>query len=516
MKLSILAWVLAAAASGQVPAPPAEAAAQLDARSTPRGSVFGFLEACQAGRYARAASYLDLSNWSASKREHQGPEVARQLKKVLDRKLNSSFGNLSGDPAGYLGDGLPDDRELLGRVSLDGRQVDLYLDRVTVDGRKIWMFSGPTVALVPQLYEEIGNSAIEENLPSVLVEREVFGAALWQWLALLILVLVVAAVSRLIVWIALLVVKPIVHRTSSRLDDSLIEALGPPVRLMIGILIFRVGLVWVAPPALMRVYLRRLLGMLAYFAVAWLLARLIDLGGRQFASAMARKGRSSAVSVVPLARRSLKVFAILGAVLASLELWGYNTATLLTGLGIGGVAVALAAQKTIENLFGGVALITDQPVAVGDVCKFGDRVGTVEDIGLRSTRIRTPDRTVVSVPNGQFSSMRARERRKPGPDLLQPQAAASPGHHYGPDPAAAGGYRLRPGCSPASGAGRQARALHRDRAGVARPRGGFLRPDCKLRRVSAHPGGTAARDLREDRGRGYRARRARAAEPHAR
>jgi MscS family membrane protein len=90
---------------------------------------------------------------------------------------------------------------------------------------------------------------------------------------------------------------------------------------------------------------------------------------------------------------------------AVLSEWGYNTTTLLAGLGIGGVALALAAQKTIENLFGSVSVISDRPVSVGDFCKFGDRVGTVEDIGLRSTRIRTLDRTLVTVPNGSFSAM---------------------------------------------------------------------------------------------------------------
>jgi MscS family membrane protein len=69
------------------------------------------------------------------------------------------------------------------------------------------------------------------------------------------------------------------------------------------------------------------------------------------------------------------------------------------------VAIALAAQKTIENLFGGVAVISDRPVYVGDSCKFGDSAGTVEDIGLRSTRLRTADRTLVVIPNSQFSSM---------------------------------------------------------------------------------------------------------------
>lgn len=89
----------------------------------------------------------------------------------------------------------------------------------------------------------------------------------------------------------------------------------------------------------------------------------------------------------------------------TLSYWGYNTTTILAGVGVGGLAVALAAQKTIENLFGGISVITDRPVLVGDFCQFGGQVGTVEDIGLRSTRIRTLDRTVVTVPNSSFSTM---------------------------------------------------------------------------------------------------------------
>ena len=95
--------------------------------------------------------------------------------------------------------------------------------------------------------------------------------------------------------------------------------------------------------------------------------------------------------------------------MAVLNDWGYNTSTLLAGLGVGGLAIALAAQKTVENLFGGVAVISDRPVSIGDYCKFGHNAeGTVEDIGLRSTRVRTHDRTLVTVPNGMFSSMTIR------------------------------------------------------------------------------------------------------------
>jgi MscS family membrane protein len=102
-----------------------------------------------------------------------------------------------------------------------------------------------------------------------------------------------------------------------------------------------------------------------------------------------------------LAKVTIFVFAVT-AILAS---WGYDTKTVLAGLGIGGIAIALAAQKTVENVFGGLSVITDHPVFVGDYCKFGDSVGTVEDIGLRSTRIRTLDRTLLTVPNAQFSTV---------------------------------------------------------------------------------------------------------------
>jgi MscS family membrane protein len=110
-------------------------------------------------------------------------------------------------------------------------------------------------------------------------------------------------------------------------------------------------------------------------------------------------------SVLPLGRQVAKLLLFVFALLSVLSVWGYNTSTILAGLGVGGLAVALAAQKTIENLFGGVSVIGDRPVLVGDVCRFGDRTGTVVHIGLRSTRIRTADRTIISVPNSQFATM---------------------------------------------------------------------------------------------------------------
>ena len=89
-------------------------------------------------------------------------------------------------------------------------------------------------------------------------------------------------------------------------------------------------------------------------------------------------------SVLPLGRQIVKLGLYLIAILSVFSAWGYNTSTVLAGLGVGGLAVALAAQKTLENLFGGVSVIGDRPVLVGDICRFGDRTGTVMHIGLRS------------------------------------------------------------------------------------------------------------------------------------
>ena len=132
---------------------------------------------------------------------------------------------------------------------------------------------------------------------------------------------------------------------------------------------------------------------------------LLDLFAERWRVWLDPRVHGVSYSVLPLGRQILKLSLFLFAVLGVVSAWGYNTSTILAGLGVGGLAVALAAQKTIENLFGGISVIGDRPVLVGDVCRFGNETGTVMHIGLHSTRIRTADRTVISIPNSQFSSM---------------------------------------------------------------------------------------------------------------
>jgi MscS family membrane protein len=141
------------------------------------------------------------------------------------------------------------------------------------------------------------------------------------------------------------------------------------------------------------------------FAATWLALRLIDLGALVLRQRLLHRGQTGMIPALVPGQRFTKAVIVLIAVLSVLGTLGVNVTAAVAGLGVGGIAIALAAQKTIENLFGGITLFADQPVQVGDFFRFGDQVGTVEEIGLRSTRVRTLDRTVISVPNAEFSNL---------------------------------------------------------------------------------------------------------------
>jgi MscS family membrane protein len=133
--------------------------------------------------------------------------------------------------------------------------------------------------------------------------------------------------------------------------------------------------------------------------------RVVDFVAERAGSNLERKGLGgSRVLLMPVARL-VKFVALAGAVLLWLDNMGYKVTTLLAGLSISGVAVALASQKSLENIFGAVTLFTSRPVKVGDFCRFGNTMGTVEEIGLRATRVRTLERSIITIANAEFANM---------------------------------------------------------------------------------------------------------------
>ena len=155
--------------------------------------------------------------------------------------------------------------------------------------------------------------------------------------------------------------------------------------------------------------MRQIFSTLATLIIIATVARLLMiLNGEAERHVLGRilpSNRGAAASLLRLLRRGADLLILFSAVIAVLLTFGVDPTPALAGLGVGGIAVALAAQKTLENVIAGASLIFDQAVRVGDFLKMGEIQGTVDHIGLRSTRIRTLDRTVVSVPNGQIANV---------------------------------------------------------------------------------------------------------------
>ena len=371
-------------------------------RESPRAAARGFLAAGRAGDWNQAATYLDLSAVPAAKRDAQ--RLARELAVVLERTLVVDPDALSDDPAGNRQDGLAPDVERLGVVRAGSGPVDILLRRSPgPDGA--WTFAPRTVARVPALYEEFGYGVIESILPPPLVEIRVLEVALWQWIALLLLVAVAWGAS----WAAVAglgrVAQRVAARSATRVDDSLVKALVGPAWAGLALAFFVPGLLALRLPLPLLGFITSLGKVAVILVGAWAMLRIVDVFAAVFVERLAARHQAAAVGMVPLGSKATKVVVLLFAVLATLQNVGLNVTGLLAGLGIGGLALALAAQKTVENLFGGASVILDQPVRVGDFCRFGSRIGTVEEVGLRSTRVRTLDRTVVSIPNAEFSAL---------------------------------------------------------------------------------------------------------------
>jgi MscS family membrane protein len=373
------------------------------AGETPRRAMEDYLHAARDGDYARAARTLDLRSLPPAQRE-QGPTLARELKVVLDRTLWVDLDALSDEPDGDPGDGSAT-RDVVGSIQTSRGPTAVLLQRVALeDGTHAWRVAAPTVAQIPALYAEFGEGWVAELLPTPLVEIRVLEVRLWQWIGLLILLVLATAVSWVLATGVVGTVRSLLRRARTGFDDALLALAVGPLRLTLAVSVFSTGTYALGLALPVHRFFVALEKALTIVAVTWLLLRLADVLCRALERHLVAQGKATAMSMVPLGRRTVKVFLGGLAAIATLQNLGFNVTGILAGLGVGGLAIALAAQKTVENLFGGVTLIADQPVRVGDFCRFGDRVGTVEDIGLRSTRVRTLERTVVTIPNAQFSA----------------------------------------------------------------------------------------------------------------
>jgi MscS family membrane protein len=370
-------------------------------RDTPYGTVFGFLQQAEKGNHSIAAQYLQMS---PSRRQAEGATVAEDLKEVMDRAYSGSLGSKLPDGEPQESEGVPAGRQKLGTISSGDAEANLELVRVAdSNGAKIWLISSDTLARLPELYDQVSARKVETRLPQWMVRYHPEGMPLWQWLALLVLIPVAAAAAWLVLRMLQVPIRWWAHRHGHAELES--RSVSGAAWLLVGTVIHRIFAEYLGMPLLQRHYYTQVTTVAVILGTNWILWRVVRWSLRRVRNQALAHGHGGTGSLMLLGERLIKAVIVVMAVFLVLSTLGFNMSTALAGLGIGTLAIGFGAQQTIANLFGGVSVLGDEVIRVGDVCKFGDRTGTVEDIGLRSTRVRTDERTLLAIPNGTVATI---------------------------------------------------------------------------------------------------------------
>ncbi len=362
--------------------------------STPQQAADTLFRWLQPDAYdpAKAATCLDLPPGS------QGGRLAVQLKQVLDaRGLYVPVAGMPTDP-GFVdaaGDHrvvpMPDEFPLL--VFTRGADAQ-------------WRVASPTLTAVPQLYAETFSPLsmwFQSSLPSVMYTR-ILGLHLWQ-LLYGVLVLGVAWLSGLVVRVLLRTqVKNALERSKLTLDDEAYRRTNTPVMLLVvfGVLLW--GLSDLQLGIGLSFVLRRVLTVAMWVVGLFTLSRFVNVGSAA-ASHWAKDTDSKLDDqAIPLLRQAIQVLLLVIGGLYIADAAGIDVWQLAAGVGIGGLAFALAAQDTVANVFGSINIFVDRPFQIGDWVQIGKVEGVVEEVGFRSTRVRTFYNSLVTIPNSQITN----------------------------------------------------------------------------------------------------------------
>ncbi|AXT32604.1 mechanosensitive ion channel family protein [Pseudoalteromonas tunicata] len=369
-------------------------------RDTPRGALAGFINAAIKRDYQLAALYLDLRYLAENKLNQSDTEYAQQLHAILERNIWINLEDISDSPNGMLNDQQPEYRDLFGQIEVNGHAVTLWLQKVPDQQLgTIWKISNATLSKVPKLYQELGYSPIVEWFIRYVPDGYLFKINLWEWALLLSYFVSAFIITLPVTWLF----KWLLLRSQYQFKQHIAAIITGPLRLFLTLLIDRAWLANTTLSALATELVNT--GVLFVLTIMWLVWSLISLFQHMLREHLISKGNKQGASLLRPLINFVKVVLLILAILIWLEHLGFNASAILAGMGIGGIAIALASKQSIENLIGTMTLYSAAPIKVGNLCNFGGMRGTVEEIGLRCTRIRTLDRSVIHVPNAKLAEM---------------------------------------------------------------------------------------------------------------
>lgn len=231
------------------------------------------------------------------------------------------------------------------------------------------------------------------------------GNTLEIWLIAIGTVALSYLIGKAVYWFFGNIVKQLTKKTKTKLDDIIIDMIEEPI--MMGIIIFGI---WYASKLLtytspgVEKFMGALIGVLIVVCIAWLITRLFDSLVKEYLEPMIEKSENDLDDqILPIVKKVVKITVWIIAIIIALDNAGYNIATLLAGLGIGGLLIAMAAKDTVSNIFGGITIFADKPFKIKDRVKILGFDGFITEIGIRSTRMQTLDGTEVTIPNSTFS-----------------------------------------------------------------------------------------------------------------
>jgi MscS family membrane protein len=307
-------------------------------------------------------------------------------------------------------DGIPRDPNYMDSLSGKHKYVLfekyplIYVEKV----ENKWLYSSETVENIPGMHEELypfGTSKLLELIPHS-SQKIIMGLMIWQWFGILILLACAYLLHRVLSIIIGLFVNHIIRRfTPSDKIKTLIRRLSKPASIII--IIFFVQLFVPVLQLSVKLNLYIFMGFKIIISIAGIMIayRLVDLLAAYMSKAAAKTEGTLDDQLVPLVSKALRVFVIVIGVLFALQNLNFNITALLAGISIGGIAFALAAQDTLKNLFGSFTIFLDKPFQIGDWIQSTDIDGMVEEVGFRTTRIRTFQNSLISVPNGKLADM---------------------------------------------------------------------------------------------------------------
>jgi len=360
----------------------------------------------------QAMATLDLSRFERAVHKDIGAERVAMLKSVLDRYKYIDLVEL------------PNDRQGPPVILLTDRSGRIVIERVANPDSNIesWKFSAQTVADLPALYDAfkdkplvegvVGNVDIplsvrlrdymRRNFPGLLYKS--FLLENWQWLGLFCIVFIGLGFSRVITHLLQNLIKVLFMREEVSVDIGAQSRFIKPISVAATTLFWWLGLSVLGLPGEVRVIMLISVKLVSALAGVWAGYRLMDVVGNFLQGKADKTENKFDDLLVPLITRALKTMVVVFGLVFVADIFAVDIDKILAGLGLGGLAFALAAKDTISNVFGSLTVLIDRPFQIGDWVTIGSADGTVESVGIRSTRIRTFYNSLITIPNSELIS----------------------------------------------------------------------------------------------------------------